>query len=65
MERRMSYVLVLFVYAGVLSKGDSVALTNVPGFKSEVLCEEAGKSSVNLAKGTYKDAKFVCLKQEK
>jgi hypothetical protein len=29
-----------------------------------VLCAEAGKASVNLAKGTYKDARFVCLKQE-
>lgn len=39
----MSYVLVVFLYAGAMSGGDSVALTNVPGFKSEASCVAAGK----------------------
>jgi hypothetical protein len=60
----MSYVLVLFLYAGAFSKGDSVSITNVPGFKSEASCVAAGKSGVGLVKDTLKEGRFVCLKQE-
>lgn len=60
----MSWVLVLFVHAGMLSDKDSMALTTVPGFKSEAACQAAGKSSEALAKRTTKEVKFVCLKQE-
>jgi hypothetical protein len=59
----MSYVLVLFLYAGSFSKGDSVAITNVPGFKSEASCVAAGKAAVVLVKNTLKEGRFVCLKQ--
>jgi hypothetical protein len=60
----MSYILVIFLYAGTFSKGDSVAVTNIPGFKSETYCTAAGKAALDLAKGTIKEGKFVCLKQE-
>ena len=60
----MSYVLVVFLYAGAMSGGDSVALTNVPGFKSEASCVAAGKLAVNMTRATLKDGKFVCLKQD-
>ena len=60
----MTWVLVLFLHAGMLSEKDSMALTTVPGFKTEAACQTAGKQSEALAKRTTKEVKFVCLKQE-
>lgn len=60
----MSYVLVLFLHAGMLSEKDSMALTTVPGFRTESACVAAGKASEVLGKRTTKEVKFVCLKQE-
>lgn len=60
----MSWILVLFVHAGMLSDKDSMALTNVPGFKSEAACQAAGKSAEALTKSTTKNTRFVCLRQE-
>lgn len=60
----MSWVLVLFVHAGMLSDKDSMALTNVSGFKTEASCQAAGKVSEALTKNTTKNTRFVCLKQE-
>ena len=56
-----TWTLVLFLYAGVLSRGDSVALQTLPGFTTEATCQEAGRKSAPLIKGTIKDYKFVCL----
>ena len=60
----MSWILVLFVHAGMLSEKDSMALTSVPGFKSEAACVAAGKASEGLTKRTTKEVRFVCIKQE-
>jgi hypothetical protein len=60
----MSWILVLFVHAGMLSDKDSMALTTVPGFKTEAACQAAGKASEALTKGTTKNTRFVCVKQE-
>ena len=60
----MTWVLVLFLHAGMLSDKDSMALTTVPGFKTEAACLAAGKQSEVLAKRTTKEVKFVCLKQD-
>ncbi len=60
----MSWVLVLFVHAGMLSGKDSMALTSVSGFKTEASCQAAGKASEALTKGTTKDTRFVCVKQD-
>lgn len=60
----MTWVLVLFVHAGMLSDKDSMALTNVPGFKTQAACEAAGKTTESLTKSTTKSTRFVCLKQE-
>ena len=59
-----TWILVLFVHAGVLSDKDSMALTNVPGFKSEAACQAAGKTAEALTKSTTKNTRFVCIKQE-
>ncbi len=60
----MSWILVLFVHAGMLSDKDSMTLTSVPGFKTEASCQAAGKSSEALTKSTTKNTRFVCLKQD-
>jgi hypothetical protein len=59
----MTWILILYIYAGAWSKGDSVALTNVPGFKSEAQCEQAGEQAMSLVNNSYKAAKYVCVEQ--
>jgi hypothetical protein len=59
-----TWVLVLWIHAGAMSNSDSMALTNVPGFKSEASCQNAGHAATAMTSGTVKAAKFVCLKQE-
>jgi hypothetical protein len=36
----MEYVLIIYIYAGALAQGDSVALTNIP-MSDKVTCEKA------------------------
>lgn len=60
----MSWILVIFVHASILSDKDSMAITNVPGFKTEASCLAAGKKAKELTKGTTKDTEFVCVKQD-
>ena len=58
------WTLILLTYAGIWSKGDSVALTNVSGFKTEAACIVAGKHADVLVKETKKEVRFICVKQE-
>ena len=60
----MSWILVLFVHAGMLSEKDSMAITSVAGFKTEAACQTAGRQSEALAKSTTKEVRFVCVKQD-
>lgn len=57
----MSYVLVMYIYAGMLAKGDSVALQVIEGFTSEETCNVAGTHGNELVKGSTKDYRFTCL----
>lgn len=57
----MIWILVIYIYAGALSKGDSVTLTTVDGFKSKQACEAAGRDSGPLVSGSFKDLRFACL----
>ena len=57
----MSWVLVLYIYAGMLAKGDSVTMVTVP-MSSEVACQAAGNKSASLVDASTKVLKFVCLK---
>lgn len=61
----MEWILILFLHSGILSSKDSVALTSVHGFSSQVECEAAGRASEVLAKGTTKDAKWVCVQKKR
>jgi len=62
----VEYVLVIFMYAGMLSQSDSVAMNNVSGFQTKQLCEEAGKQTVSEFKIShyfgFKGGKFVCVR---
>lgn len=60
----MTWILILFVHAGAMSNADSMALTNVPGFKTQASCMAAGDAAKAIASGTVKAAKFVCVKQD-
>lgn len=57
------YTLILLVYAGMFSSGDSVAVTNVTNFSTLDACRSAGKQAEFLVKGTKKETSFVCVKQ--
>ena len=57
------WILVVFVYAGAFAKGDSVALTTIPGFPTQVECQTAGRFIQPMDEGTSKNIKFVCVKR--
>ncbi len=57
----MSYILVIYIYAGALARGDSVAMVTVPQSSLQA-CQEAGKLADGLVKGSAKDVRFICIK---
>ena len=61
----IEFILVLFVYVGPMSDKDSVAITSIPGFKSEKECAAAGDASKPLVSATTKNLRFACLKVTK
>jgi hypothetical protein len=54
------WVLILFAHAGTLSDSDSMALTNVSGFKTYQECKAAGEEAKRMASGTTKVIKYSC-----
>jgi hypothetical protein len=60
-----TWVLVIYIYAGAMAKGDSVTLTSIPGFKSYGQCVKAGTDSKTLVANSYKEQRYVCLAQDK
>lgn len=59
----MEWTLVIFIYAGMLAKGDSVALQTLPGWTSKATCEQAGRELDPLVRTTTKELRFVCVKR--
>jgi hypothetical protein len=57
----MEWVLILYIYAGVLAKGDSVALATIP-MRSQEVCEIAGKEAEVLTSNSTKSTRYVCVK---
>ncbi len=57
----MEYVLIIYIYAGALAKGDSVALTTVP-MQDKVTCETAAKQAESLVHMSTKVLRTSCLK---
>ncbi len=56
-----SFILVMYVYAGMLARGDSVAMLSVPMPSMEV-CQREGKRGEALVDGSAKAYRFLCLK---
>lgn len=59
------WALILFAHAGVMSDTDSMALTTVPGFRTQQECVVAGKASERMAVATTKVIKFTCVEVQK
>jgi len=58
----MTWILVMYIYAGVLANGDSVALQHIDGFTSQEQCQRAGNQAEGLTRGSSKVYRFVCLR---
>lgn len=56
------WMLVILVYAGSMSSGDSVALTNVGSFQTEQACIVAGDKVKKMESGTFKVIRYTCVK---
>jgi orotidine-5'-phosphate decarboxylase len=59
----MTWILVLYIYAGAFAHGDSVTLHSIPGFKTEADCKTAGEAGKILVSGSTKEYVYTCLKQ--
>jgi hypothetical protein len=59
----MTYILVMYIYAGMLAKGDSVTLVNAGEYTSIDACNAAGMSGNELVKGSAKEYRYLCLKK--
>ena len=59
----MSWILVIYIYAGAMAQGDSVTLTSVP-MSTQELCESSGQELDPLVSGTTKVVRYVCLKNQ-
>jgi hypothetical protein len=57
----MIWVLILFAHAGAMSDKDSMAMTNVPGFKTQAECQLAGEQAKKMANLTTKVVKYTCV----
>ena len=55
-------MLVILAYAGGMSSGDSVALTNVGAFQTEQSCIIAGDKVKKMESGTFKVIRYTCVK---
>lgn len=60
----MTWILIVMVYANMVSSQDFASLTNVPGFISKEACEQAGNDAISLTKGKAQmSTRYVCVKQ--
>lgn len=57
----MEYVLIIYIYAGALAQGDSVALTNIP-MADKVTCQKAAGEAESLVARFTKVLRTACLK---
>jgi hypothetical protein len=61
----MLWTLILFAHAGMMSNTDSMALTQVPGFRSQQECQAAGKAAERMTTATTKVIKHTCVEVSK
>lgn len=58
----MTWILILYIYAGAFAKGDSVTVTSVQ-FDSEAACKAAGVQAGALVEGSFKYVRYMCVKK--
>lgn len=58
----MTYILVMYIYAGMMANGDSVTLLRAGEFNGIDACNAAGLQGNELVKKSTKDYRFLCLK---
>ena len=56
------WMLVILVYAGGMSSGDSVAITSMGSFQNEQPCIVAGDKVKKMESGTFKVIRYTCVK---
>lgn len=56
-----TWTLLIWIYAGVFAKGDSMALTTINGFKSLDACEQSGARLASLPHDTVKELRTSCV----
>lgn len=61
----MIWTLILFAYVGMMSDKDSMALTSVPGFRTQAECKAAGDVAKKMATGTTKVIQYTCVEVQK
>jgi hypothetical protein len=61
----MLWTLILFAHVGIMSDKDSMALTNVAGFRTQQECRAAGEEAKKMAGGTTKVIKYTCVEVTK
>ena len=59
----MEWVLIVAMWAGTFSSGDSTALTSISGFTSEESCIAAGKLAIKKFSTPMKTVEFVCSRK--
>ncbi len=59
------WTLIIYIYAGVLARGDSVALDHVDGFANEQMCIAAAEKTKTFVSGSAKEHRFVCVQKSK
>jgi len=61
-----TWILIIMLRVGSLGYYESNALTNVPGFKNEARCEEAGNRVVTKMsnRGSTTALGFVCIESD-
>ena len=57
----MTYILVMYIYAGMMANGDSVTLLRAGEFNGIDACNAAGLKGNELVKNSTKDYRFICL----
>ncbi len=57
------WILVIYIYAGMLSDSDSVAITTIPGFVSREACLKQAEYLKPLVGGSTKNIRTACIEQ--
>ena len=56
-----TWTLLIYIYAGALAKGDSVAMQTITGWKTEQSCKQAGEQAKQLVRGSAKELRYSCF----